>query len=48
MEGLHEDIDFRAKVTREELDTLLAEFYERVPAPLNDALKMADLPVVSY
>ncbi len=48
MEGLHEDIDFRAKVTREEMDNLCSEFYNRAPTPLNDALKMAGVSLVSY
>lgn len=46
VEGLMDDVDFKAKVTREELMTLCADLIDRIKKPINDAIKAADiLPV---
>ena len=46
IEGLHEDIDFRAKVTRTELEELCSDLFERVSAPVRQALEAADMTMV--
>ncbi|CAD6193340.1 unnamed protein product [Caenorhabditis auriculariae] len=42
VEGLHEEHNFRAKVTREELEGLITDLEPRVAVPIKDALKMAN------
>jgi len=42
-EGLHEDIDFRYKVTRTEFEALAATYAKKVTTPLTDALTLAGL-----
>ena len=46
MEGLLEDVDFRLKVTREELDAMCTDLYERVKDPVRQALEAADMTMV--
>ncbi|KAM6907533.1 hypoxia up-regulated protein 1 [Xenentodon cancila] len=43
VEGLMDDIDFKAKVTRAEFEELCADLFERVPHPVHDALKAAEM-----
>ncbi|KAI9143715.1 Hsp70 protein-domain-containing protein [Paraphysoderma sedebokerense] len=43
VEGLHEEQDFRVKVTRDELEKLCADLFERVNKPIDDILKDAKL-----
>ncbi|XP_072302982.1 hypoxia up-regulated protein 1 [Eucyclogobius newberryi] len=43
VEGLMDDIDFKAKVTRSEFETLCADLFERVPKPVQDALTSAEM-----
>ncbi|XP_015257582.1 PREDICTED: hypoxia up-regulated protein 1 [Cyprinodon variegatus] len=43
VEGLMDDIDFKAKVTRAEFEDLCADLFERVPGPVLDALTAAEL-----
>ncbi|XP_064835086.1 hypoxia up-regulated protein 1-like isoform X3 [Oncorhynchus masou masou] len=43
VEGLLDDIDFKAKVTRVEFETLCADLFERVPGPVQDALSSAEM-----
>ncbi|XP_072231810.1 hypoxia up-regulated protein 1 isoform X1 [Leuresthes tenuis] len=43
VEGLMDDIDFKAKVTRTEFEELCADLFERVPHPVQDALAAAEL-----
>jgi hypoxia up-regulated 1 len=43
VEGLHEEIDFKFRVTRQKFEELSADLYDRVAAPLEMALKTADL-----
>ena len=43
IEGLLPDIDFRAKVTREEFEKLCADLFDRVQAPVEQALKAAEM-----
>lgn len=47
VEGLMEDIDFKAKVTRAEFEQLCADLFERVPHPVQDALTAAEMKLVS-
>ncbi|XP_019623229.1 PREDICTED: hypoxia up-regulated protein 1-like isoform X1 [Branchiostoma belcheri] len=43
IEGVHEDIDFRTKVTRVELEEMCADLFDRVAGPVRMALKSADM-----
>uniref|UniRef100_A0A3Q3VXS3 Hypoxia up-regulated protein 1 n=1 Tax=Mola mola TaxID=94237 RepID=A0A3Q3VXS3_MOLML len=43
VEGLMDDIDFKAKVTRAEFEELCADLFERVPRPVQDALTAAEM-----
>uniref|UniRef100_H3CT55 Hypoxia up-regulated protein 1 n=1 Tax=Tetraodon nigroviridis TaxID=99883 RepID=H3CT55_TETNG len=43
VEGLMDDIDFKAKVTRAEFEDLCADLFERVPQPVRDALSTAEM-----
>lgn len=47
VEGLMDDIDFKAKVTRAEFEDLCADLFERVPQPVKDALSTAEMTMVS-
>lgn len=47
VEGLMDDIDFKAKVTRAEFEDLCADLFERVPQPVKDALTAAEMAMVS-
>ncbi|KIH69144.1 DnaK family protein [Ancylostoma duodenale] len=42
VEGLHEEHNFRAKVTREELEEMILDLEPRFLQPINDALAMAE------
>uniref|UniRef100_A0A669CBL3 Hypoxia up-regulated protein 1 n=1 Tax=Oreochromis niloticus TaxID=8128 RepID=A0A669CBL3_ORENI len=43
VEGLMDDIDFKAKVTRSDFEELCADLFERVPQPVQDALTAAEM-----
>ncbi|XP_070699725.1 hypoxia up-regulated protein 1 [Pempheris klunzingeri] len=43
VEGLMDDIDFKAKVARTEFEELCADLFERVPRPVEDALAAAEM-----
>ncbi|KAG7224627.1 hypothetical protein INR49_011380 [Caranx melampygus] len=43
VEGLMDDIDFKAKVTRSEFEELCTDLFERVPRPVQDALTIAEM-----
>ncbi|CAG5986497.1 unnamed protein product, partial [Menidia menidia] len=43
VEGLMDDIDFKAKVTRSEFEELCADLFDRVPGPVQDALTSAEM-----
>ncbi|KAF7656509.1 hypothetical protein LDENG_00040020 [Lucifuga dentata] len=43
VEGLMDDIDFKAKVSRAEFEELCADLFERVPRPVQDALMSAEM-----
>lgn len=45
---MFEEIDFKAKVTREELEELCADLYERIDESVKQALKIADITMVYY
>lgn len=46
VEGLMDDLDFKAKVTRAEFEELCADLFERVPRPVQDALAAAEMSMV--
>ncbi|KAK6322555.1 hypothetical protein J4Q44_G00073470 [Coregonus suidteri] len=43
VEGLLDDMDFKAKVTRVEFEALCADLFERVPGPVQEALSSAEM-----
>ncbi|KAB1254805.1 Hypoxia up-regulated protein 1 [Camelus dromedarius] len=43
IEGLMDDVDFKAKVTRAEFEELCADLFERVPRPVQQALQSAQM-----
>ncbi|XP_014711148.3 hypoxia up-regulated protein 1 isoform X1 [Equus asinus] len=43
IEGLMDDVDFKAKVTRLEFEELCADLFERVPGPVQQALQSAQM-----
>lgn len=43
IESVHEDIDMRVHVTREEFNKLIDDLMNRVAAPVEQALKFAEL-----
>uniref|UniRef100_A0A8C9RT51 Hypoxia up-regulated protein 1 n=1 Tax=Scleropages formosus TaxID=113540 RepID=A0A8C9RT51_SCLFO len=43
VEGLLDDIDFRAKVMRSEFEELCADLFKRVPGPVQEALNSAEM-----
>ncbi|XP_061754011.1 hypoxia up-regulated protein 1 isoform X2 [Nerophis ophidion] len=43
VEGLIDEIDFKAKVTRANFEELCADLFERVPDPVQDALTAAEM-----
>lgn len=43
---MHEGVDFKAKLTRQDLDDLVTDVYDRVSKPVEDALKMAEMTPV--
>ncbi|XP_061557914.1 hypoxia up-regulated protein 1 [Phycodurus eques] len=43
VEGLIDEIDFKAKVTRAEFEDLCADLFERVPQPVLDALTASEM-----
>lgn len=43
VEGLMDDIDFKAKVSRAEFEELCVDLFERVPGPVQDALTAAEM-----
>ncbi|CAI8027668.1 Hypoxia up-regulated protein 1 (Fragment) [Geodia barretti] len=46
VEGLLEDVDFKLKVTREELEAMCSDLYDRVQEPVRQALEAADMTMV--
>ena len=46
IEGLMDDVDFKAKVTRAEFEELCADLFERVPGPVQQALQCAEMKLV--
>ena len=45
VEGLIDDIDFKAKVSRAEFETLCSDVFERVARPVQDALTSAEMTI---
>lgn len=43
IEGLMDDIDFKAKVTRAEFEALCEDLFDRVPGPVKDALAASEM-----
>ena len=46
IEGLFEDINFSTKVTRETLEEICADLFERVKNPVRDVLKTTEITMV--
>ncbi len=42
-----DDQDFKAKVTRAEFEEMCADLFERVPEPVEDAMRFSELTWVS-
>lgn len=47
IEGVYNDQDFRAKVTRSELEEMCKDLFERVADPITQALKSSSVTLVS-
>lgn len=45
VENVHEDHDFKVRVTRAELEEMIVDLEPRMLQPINDALKMAEMDV---
>ncbi|KAJ3220348.1 Hypoxia up-regulated protein 1 [Dinochytrium kinnereticum] len=45
VEGLHEDVDFKIKFSRAQLEELAADMFTRITAPISNVLKDAKLPI---
>ncbi|KAJ8347612.1 hypothetical protein SKAU_G00262010 [Synaphobranchus kaupii] len=43
VEGLLDDIDFKARVTRSEFEALSSDLFDRVPGPVQEALSSAEM-----
>lgn len=43
IEGLMDDVDFKLKVTRKQLEEMCADLFERVKNPINDAFTLAEM-----
>lgn len=46
MEGLLDDIDFKAKVSRQEFEELCVDLFQRVAGPVQQALSSAEISLV--
>jgi len=46
VEGLLDDIDFRLKVTRTELEEMCTDMFKRIADPVKQALEAADMTMV--
>lgn len=46
IEGLLDDIDFKAKVSRQEFEDLCSDLFQRVPGPVQQALSSAEMNLV--
>nr|XP_054503469.1 hypoxia up-regulated protein 1 isoform X3 [Agelaius phoeniceus] len=48
IEGLLDDIDFKAKVSRQEFEDLCSDLFKRVPGPVQQALSSAEMNMVEF
>jgi hypoxia up-regulated 1 len=48
IEGLMDDVDFKAKVTRQEFEEMCADLFERVKIPIQAAINSAEIIHVIY
>lgn len=46
IEGLLDDIDFKAKISRQEFEDLCSDLFKRVPGPVQQALSSAEMNMV--
>lgn len=46
IEGLHEELDFKTKVTRAELESMSKDLLDRIRGPIDTVLKTAKMKVV--
>ena len=43
VESLMDDVDFKARVTREEFEKMCADLFDRVKKPIEDAIKTSEI-----
>lgn len=43
-----DDVDFKAPVTREEFEGMCGDLFDRIAAPVQQALKSADMTLVQH
>ena len=48
IEGLMDDVDFKAKITRQEFEEMCADLFDRVKNPVQDALNAAEIINVCF
>ena len=48
VEGLMDDVDFKAKVTRDEFENMCSDLFDRVKATVEDAMKFSEITNVKY
>ena len=48
VEGLMDDVDFKAKVTRDEFENMCSDLFDRVKATVEDAMKFSEITNVIY
>lgn len=48
VENLMDDQDFKAKVTREEFEAMCGDLFERIAAPVQEALRSSEVTLVSH
>lgn len=46
VEGLFEDIDFKAKITRSEFEEMCSDLFDQIAHPVEQALRVADITLV--
>ena len=48
VEGLMDDVDFKAKVTRDEFENMCSDLFDRVKATVEDAMKFSEITNVKH
>ena len=47
VENVMDDVDFKAKVTREELETMCEDIFEKIGKVIEEALRSSEMTMVS-